>query len=710
MYTDATIDTTNDITSRSERLRRFDERRAAFLARLAERGQQQSSGRAEETPTTSRGRVEPSDQPSTSTVDPRDLPSTSQEEFGDYQASEVRASEQPSTSQTLSGYVTPATTPATPKPGSLEEEEKKTESAFTKLLQGLSAAFESAKKGQPSTYPRPPDMSEEDRENNGGNGERGGNGNAGNGNGGNDGNGGNGDRRNQQAQDEMAGYNPPDLYASSKLLGTRLEGFTGDSDKAFEEFLEDYRELVDNLHIPHVYAKSLLPLFLAGGAKVNYQTLKPAEKATWEAMTKALATKFKNQAMLTKKTQRFTYPRPPKMSDEDNNGGNGGNGGGNGGNGNNNNGNNNNGKVQDFILESSPTFKTKREVKYLVDTENRQSRYELILAQTLPIAQRIFGIADIEVPPFEAQPITDVLLLREIKLWNITNADFLRRARMYAIEDIRKNVLRTIRYAEYRYRQIAWLQAIETKRPLNYAEHALSKIFSSMEIDMDSIKLKSKPAPFFQAEDLARQPPKEAAKTTTKLTSTVPAVTKPPVVIPSYVHSISKTKSLNPIDTRTTTATTSTAPATQAKTATTSARTTTTPPTKGQYLITTKPTTTAPRSAPTTTTATTTLKSVSPTTLRPTTTVPSGTTTIIQVTTTSIKPVISYERLIPLRPSNHIASPPHRHIKRTNNLLTSPAGDDYFDPIAIRRSFNNICMRQLLNNQRIHELSRADPT
>ncbi|CAJ0597619.1 unnamed protein product [Cylicocyclus nassatus] len=99
--------------SRSERLKRFDERRAAFLAKLAERRQQQSSAKAEETPTTSRRRVEPSDKPSTSTVDPRDLPSTSQEEFASDQANEVGTSDQPSTSQTVSGYVTPATTPAT---------------------------------------------------------------------------------------------------------------------------------------------------------------------------------------------------------------------------------------------------------------------------------------------------------------------------------------------------------------------------------------------------------------------------------------------------------------------------------------------------------------------------------------------------------------------------------------------------------------------
>ncbi|CAJ0588967.1 unnamed protein product [Cylicocyclus nassatus] len=63
------------------------------------------------------------------------------------------------------------------------------------------------------TYPRPPEMSEEDNGGNGGkDGGNGGNGNNNNGNNNSDGEG-------QQAQNEALNYSPPDLYASSKLLG-----------------------------------------------------------------------------------------------------------------------------------------------------------------------------------------------------------------------------------------------------------------------------------------------------------------------------------------------------------------------------------------------------------------------------------------------------------------------------------------------------------
>ncbi|CAJ0588809.1 unnamed protein product [Cylicocyclus nassatus] len=141
-----------------------------------------------------------------------------------------------------------------------------------------------------------------------------------------------------------------------------------------------------------------------------------------------------------------------------------------------------------------------------------------------------------------------------------------------------------------------------------------------MEIDMDAIKLKSKPAPFFRIEYLSKvnvtnqieadpyaqtersttststnqsttkpppstttfpatnPPPKKTATTATtpRPTITPPAVTKPPVVIPSYVQSISKAKSLDPIELHITTITTpTTTPATQPKVTTTPVRTTT---------------------------------------------------------------------------------------------------------------------------------------
>ncbi|VDK41969.1 unnamed protein product, partial [Cylicostephanus goldi] len=425
--------------------------------------------------------------------------------------------------------------------------------------------------------------------------------------------------------------------------------------------------------------------------------------------------------------------------------------------------------VQDFILETSYNFKRKREVKYLTDAENRQSRYELVPAQTLPIARRIFGSDIQSLPAFETQPITHILLLREIKLWNITNADFLRRSRMYLFEDIRTNVLRTIRYAEYRYRQISWLRSIETKRPLNYAETALlqdlehgitdvfdeylSKEFGTigMDIDQDPARLKAKPAPFFQPEDLKKVnvtnqieadpyaqaerererlksstststalPPKvtTTAPTTTSTTAsttlkatqptakyttttssaiTMPFVTRPPVVIPPYVHIIPESKSLNPISPFTTSQRTTIASTpTTTTTSTTKMSTTQSRPTTTTKATTTTATSTRP---PVKRTTTSIIQTITP--RIPTTTSPSS--------TTPIKAVLTFEKLIPLPPSEYHNPPLHRQFKRTNSASSNSA-DYQLSSVNIRREFNNICVRQFLNNQRLHELSRADPT
>ncbi|CAJ0599415.1 unnamed protein product [Cylicocyclus nassatus] len=269
-----------------------------------------------------------------------------------------------------------------------------------------------------------------------------------------------------------------------------------------------------------------------------------------------------------------------------------------------------------------------------------------------------------------------------------------------------------------------------------------------MEIDMDPIKLKSKPAPFFRMEDLSKvnvtnqieadpyaqtersttststnqsttkpppstttfpatnPPPKKTATTamTPRPTITPPAVTRPPVVIPSYVQSISKAKSLDPIELHITTITTpTTTPATQPRITTTPVRTTTVRPTTKitapSYTITTTtstttapttPTTTASRNVPSPAPTTTTLRTVPSTTpfitsTKSTITIPASMATVLQTIPTPIKPIISYEKLIPLPPSVYNNLPPHRHIKRTNNLLTSPTSDDHFDPITIRR-------------------------
>ena len=128
--------------------------------------------------------------------------------------------------------------------------------------------------------------------------------------------------------------------------------------------------------------------------------------------------------------------------------------------------------VQDYILENfQGTRRRKRESRYLTGNENRKSHYEVIPIQTLPLIKRVFNIDELHnLPNFETQPIRDPALLREIGHWNVSNHDFSRRIRLYVAENMRISVLRTIRYCEYRFRQLSWSQTIKSKRPLNYAE------------------------------------------------------------------------------------------------------------------------------------------------------------------------------------------------------------------------------------------------
>lgn len=79
----------------------------------------------------------------------------------------------------------------------------------------------------------------------------------------------------------------------------RVEKFSGAGDKTFEEFLEEYTDLIDKFQIPYDHAKSLLPLCLVRGAKLKYQNLDDADKLPWKNPVTILATKFKSDDILS---------------------------------------------------------------------------------------------------------------------------------------------------------------------------------------------------------------------------------------------------------------------------------------------------------------------------------------------------------------------------------------------------------------------------
>ncbi|VDO63496.1 unnamed protein product [Heligmosomoides polygyrus] len=84
---------------------------------------------------------------------------------------------------------------------------------------------------------------------------------------------------------------------------------------------------------------------------------------------------------------------------------------------------------------------------YATDNKGKQVPLDIIAKERTPLIKRIFGVDKLEdIPNFSTQPITDICLMTEIKRWNVTNSDLMRRARYYKPEEPRINVLRTIRY------------------------------------------------------------------------------------------------------------------------------------------------------------------------------------------------------------------------------------------------------------------------
>ncbi|CAJ0595614.1 unnamed protein product [Cylicocyclus nassatus] len=432
--------------------------------------------------------------------------------------------------------------------------------------------------------------------------------------------------------------------------------------------------------------------------------------------------------------------------------------------------------IQDFIVETSAKQRKRRGVKYLVDNENRRSRFEIVPARTLLMTRKLFGTAEFQrLPQFETQPITDHRLLREIKLWKVTNQDFSQRSRMYALENTRISVLRTIRYAEYRYHQLAFLEDIQTRRPLNYAELALkqdleqgitdifdpylSREFGVLGIDLgrDPSKLREKPIPFFREKDLDKvdiktlglEPithPEPLPSKTSSSPVTRPSTFYPPVMIttkrtlPAYIPTkkpifvIPNTSTITPRTSRTwpsapsTTTTTETPrivdpvhltwPPTPSTTTTTEAPRVAAP----VYLIHETKTIDAIARTPPPLSHTfphnqATIKTFSshPTTL----TYPTNPITTSTIHPTTAKPTSAYERLYhppsfqtPETRPDRSSRPPLAEDDQPEprNLNPQPSMQFHYHENTLRQTFNNICIRQYLNNQRLHELSHVDPT
>ncbi|KIH62676.1 integrase core domain protein [Ancylostoma duodenale] len=117
--------------------------------------------------------------------------------------------------------------------------------------------------------------------------------------------------------------------------------------------------------------------------------------------------------------------------------------------------------------------RTRRNVRYLTDKYGRSSSFQLVTSESIPLITQLFD-TDItnQLPNFRTRPIVKRKILQEIQRWNVTNEDFNKMRRFYNITDPRLIALRTIRYAQYRTKQLQLFGNFEQDRPLNYAEKA----------------------------------------------------------------------------------------------------------------------------------------------------------------------------------------------------------------------------------------------
>ncbi|KIH55937.1 hypothetical protein ANCDUO_13892 [Ancylostoma duodenale] len=115
----------------------------------------------------------------------------------------------------------------------------------------------------------------------------------------------------------------------------------------------------------------------------------------------------------------------------------------------------------------------KRTIKHLTDKHGRSSNLQLVTSEPIPLITRLFD-TDVtnQIPNFRTRPIVKRKILQEMQRWNVTNEDFNKMRRFYNITDPRLIALRTIRYAQYRTKQLQLFDNFEQNRPLNYAEQA----------------------------------------------------------------------------------------------------------------------------------------------------------------------------------------------------------------------------------------------
>ncbi|VDO96440.1 unnamed protein product [Heligmosomoides polygyrus] len=87
--------------------------------------------------------------------------------------------------------------------------------------------------------------------------------------------------------------------------------------------------------------------------------------------------------------------------------------------------------LEEFIDNiSGQSGRRERATHYGTDSDGKRVPLDIITKLEPPIIKRIFGKDKLEdLPNFPTQPITDPRLLQEIKQWNVTNSDFLKRTR-----------------------------------------------------------------------------------------------------------------------------------------------------------------------------------------------------------------------------------------------------------------------------------------